>query len=414
MNFNLIGRAISKYSSKGAALVRKELGLSLDDFVKEGFNVKLPSGAVKFDAVRVGQKGDAAKHFTDIFTFRDSAGEMVGRFTRKTFGKNVITDYKTISSMGYSDVDIANEIIAQTGKRIKGYTRTNGKITKCWDETVVLTDTPKPYLTTFKRTITSDTEKIALYEHQNGKAAKFFENEYEAIKNYDMFYDDYFITHYVLKDSKASSEQLAQIVKDRNLLPLVSPKNKFVRRMAPVIFDEKNLVIDPRVFVYKKLSNNAGFFDERDIYVNLIDIKGINRTRDALVETIGHESGHSLWYDLASSYEMVKAGVGTFEEFGITPDRLEHIKKYAHSIKNYISSKENLSAYYKQFCERMARAEGYKSRQNYKKVEEAIDNEFKYKHFEQFYPTKDEGLEGLDIKDIFSDLDNLKSIKDLL
>lgn len=88
---------ILKYSSKGFALMRKQLACSIDDFSREALKgVKLPTGAKTYDAVRVGKNAKGV--FTDIFTFRDEIGNMVGRYTQKIDGDDVSQSFKTIKN----------------------------------------------------------------------------------------------------------------------------------------------------------------------------------------------------------------------------------------------------------------------------------------------------------------------------
>ena len=404
---------ILKYSSKGFALMRKQLACSIDDFAREGLKgVKLPSGAKSYDAVRVGKNVKGV--FTDIFTFRDEMGNMVGRYTQKFDGDDITQTFKTIKNLCDDQVDIGNDVISLIGKNARGYKRVNGKITECFDETITKAETVNPIVTTFKRLFTPEKETIKLAEYQHGNSAKFLENQYRAFRGSRNVYDDEYVTKYVLESTKASSKEMAELASNSYLLPLVSPRNKFINRVVTPIFNERDFVIDPGVKTFKLRSSKAGKFDGLTIHVNKINKQGLPRQREELVTTIGHEAGHALWDDLASSYDMVKAGVGTYEEFGITPDKLDAIKKYAKSMKNYIRSEEDFAGYQKQFCERMARAEGLKSRQNYMDLEYKLNDTFPYRHFNQFYPSKNEGLEADGMDDILRLFADMKNLKDLM
>lgn len=415
MNINQIGKQIVKYSSKGSTLIRKELSCSLDDFAKEGLKkIKVPQGTNSYDAVRVGRNFDGSKHFTDIFTFKDSLGNVIGKYSKKVDGDDVQTTYKTLSELGYDDVDMANEIITLSGRKIRGYTRTNGRISECFEETITKTETPHPIVTKFKRTFSPNRENIKLGEFQQGATPKTIENDYTSIRTERNLFDENWYTRYILENSKSSTKELEEIAQNPYFLPYVSPRNKFISRVANPIIDEKGFVIDPCVKTFKKRSNLAGQYYHNTIYINRTDSKGSYPLRENLVNTIGHEAGHGIWDDLASSYEIVNGGFGTFEEFGITPDRLEKVKQYAKSIRNYIRSGDDYSAYRKQFSERMARAEGYKSQQNYEALDRKIKNEFEYKHFKQFYPIEKEGYDTADLEDFFRTMFDFKNFKDLL
>lgn len=404
---------VLKYSGKGFALLRKHSANSIDDFAREGLKgVKLPSGAKTYDAVRVGKNVKGV--FTDIFTFRDEMGNMIGRYTQKIDGDDITQTFKTIKNLCEDQADIADDVISLIGKNIRGYKRVNGKIVECFDETITKAETANPIVTKFKRLFTPQKETIRLAEYQHGNSAKFLENEYRAFRSSRNIYDDEYVTKYVLESSKPSSKEMTELAQNPYLLPLVSPRNKFINRVVTPIFDERNFVIDPGFKTFKRRSSEAGKFDGVTVYVNKINKQGIPRQREELVTTIGHEAGHAIWDDLASSYDMVKAGVGTYEEFGITPDKLEAIKKYAKSIKNYIRSEEDFAGYQKQFCERMARAEGMKSRQNYMDLEFNLNDAFQYRHFNQFYPSKNEGLESEGLDDILRLFGDMKNLKDLM
>lgn len=415
MNIGQISREVLKYSQKGATLVRKQLGCQLDDFAKEGLRtIKLPTGAKSYDAIRVGRNFNAEKNYTDIFSFRDELGNLVGRYSKKVDGNDVTTTFKTFRDLGYDDVDLLDDIIPLNGKQIRGYTRINDKITECFDETIVKTDTPKPIVTMFKRHFSPEKESIKLSEHQNGKKAKFINNEYNCIKAYRNIFDENYYTRSVLEKSNTSSKELEEIAKHPYFLPYISPRNKFINRVAEPIIDEKNFVIDPSLKTYKKVSTTAGSFYNGTIHVNRINSKGSPPLREKLVNTIGHEAGHGIWDEMATSYDIVKDGFGSFEEFGISPDKLNLVRQYAESIKHYISSGENYNAYRKQFCERMARAEGHKSQKNYEALEKNLREQFQYKHFNQFYPSNKEGYDTMELGDILSELLDYGTIKNLL
>ena len=261
MNINYIGKQVVKYSKKGAVLIRKQAGNSIDDFAKEGFKkIKLPTGAKSYDAVRVGRNFNAETNYTDIFSFRDELGNLIGRYSKKVDGEEVTTTFKTIKGLGYDDVDLLDDIIPLSGKQIRGYTRVNDKITECFDETMVKTDTTTPIVTMFKRHFSPDKETIRLSEHQNGEKAKFINNEYNGIKAYRNIFDENYYTRYVLEKSNASSKELEEIAKNPYFLPYVSPRNKFINRVAEPIIDEKSFVIEPSLKTSKKVSTPAGSF----------------------------------------------------------------------------------------------------------------------------------------------------------
>lgn len=91
---------------------------------------------------------------------------------------------------------------------------------------------------------------------------------------------------------------------------------------------------------------------------------------------------------------MVNHGMTTYEKEGLSPELLGVIKEYAKSIKNYIRPNLDYVGYRKQFSERIARVEGLKCKQSYIELQSKINEEFPYKHFEQFYPSANEGLEN--------------------
>lgn len=386
--FNIIGKTIKSFSSKGAALVRKECGLDIADALTEGFK-KIPEGAVKFDAVRVGRNFKPNECYTDIFTFRNESGDIVSRVINKVDGTNTTLTKKSYEELCPFDIDLddfGDEIMYVEGKRIRSFTRENGKITSITDETITVPDDPNPFVTKYKREILRDgTEKISIHEHTRGGHHKFLENEYEYIPN------DFTINRYQLVKSNASSPELSEIAQNSYLLPYVSPRSRFPYRMAQATIDDANFIIEPKVRLYKEASTRGGYYSEcDDVNINLLSKNGKRMPRETLTDTIGHEVGHAKWDMKCKHYEWQKEGFFTdHRDLRYTPDEIPDIIRYQDAIDNYVPAHVDRKKYWENFAEVTARKEGAQAVRKYRNLEQALDREFKYKHPSQFTPASE-------------------------
>ena len=400
VNLKSVQNAFSKINSKGASLVRNEKGISISNAIQEG--LQIPEGAKSFDAVRVGRNFNPNKHYTDVFTFRGEKGEIVGRYTKKVDGKNVSETKKWFTDLYPWERDLdefGNDVLNIPARKVRAFTRENGKLTSVSEDVFAVTDETKPCLTHFKRMISrgddaiyrrKNYEDILLEERRNGEAAKFIKNRYEV--------DTYATGFSSLLKSDVSSPELNEIAKNTYFLPYVSPKNKFVTRMAQACIDDANFIVSPRVNLFKSKSKTGGFYNNYDsININLKNSRDMNRPREALTETIAHEVGHAKWAEKCSLYDWYKAGFDDGEFLRrCSKSEIPEIKRYQRSIDNYISPEVDYKGYYGQFCEEVARKEGRKGAKRYFDIKEKIENNFPNMHGAQFYPPSwDDDMEGL-------------------
>ena len=78
---NKFSKAVLNFTKKGDALVRKQTGIKISEFAKEGLQeFNAPKNATYYDAIKIGHKNNVDENFTDIFIFRDENGNIVGIF----------------------------------------------------------------------------------------------------------------------------------------------------------------------------------------------------------------------------------------------------------------------------------------------------------------------------------------------
>ncbi len=401
MNINTVKSVLNRINSKGASLIRKDTGLDISKAIKEG--VYVPEGAKSFDAVRVGKNFNPKECYTDVFTFRDENGKIASRFIKNVDGKNVTETQKWYENLYPWEKDLdefGNEVMEISARKVRSFTRDNGKIAKINEEVFAVTDEANPYLTHFKKEITPDAkphfprankEKILLEERRNGTSPKIIENEYSV--------DMYNTGHFYLESSKASSPELRAIAQNSYFLPFVSPNTKFAYRMADACVQDAKFMSDPDISLYKRASNLNGYFSGDGIVsINLKSSKDLARTRESLTETIGHEVGHAKWDEKCMFYDFYKAGVdqGDFLR-NYSKKEIPNIERYKYSIEHYITPGADKKGYYNQFCEKVAREEGTKAVKKYVDLENQIKEQFPNQHGFQFFKpnTMEDDLQGL-------------------
>ena len=391
INLNTIKTCLNKVNSKGASLLRKHTGLDISQASKDGFKLKLSENAKTYDAVRVGRKNNPSEHYTDIFTFRDKNGQIVNRYIKEVDGKNIKETYK-----GYEDLfpwekdldEFGEKIIEIPGKKVRSYTRENGKITQIQEDTFALTDEARPYLTHYQRKITpapepyykrTNRENILLEQRRTGEQPKIIENEYTVDKHNSGYFR--------LDKTKASTPELEEIAQSSYFLPYISPNTKFAKRMANACIKDARFIADPEISLYKQASNSNGYFSSEGVVnINLKSSKDLARTRESLTETIGHEVGHAKWDEKCMLYDFYKAGCDNGDFLRIySKNDIADIKRYKYSIDNYIPPYSDPRGYHNQFCERVARAEGKNAVKKYVAFEDTLKEEFPNMHGFQFY-----------------------------
>lgn len=402
LNIKSIGNFVQNFNSKGATLLKKETGLNIKNAINEG--IKIPQRAKTYDTIRVGRNFNPKESYTDIFTFRDKTGKIISRHTKKVDGKNIIEQKKNFIDLNPWEKDLdefGDEILNINGRRIRSFTRENGKISKISEEVFSTTDETKPFLTHFKREITpaNDTffkkaniENILLEERRNGEKAKFIKNQY-ITELYDT-------GSFNLVNTNASSPKLKKLAQNTYFLPYISNNHKFANRMASAnVKDAQFNFVDPDIYLYKNKSNQQGYFSSSgEVHINLKSSKDLARPRISLTETIGHEVGHAKWEEKCALYDLYKAGLddGLFLKTYSDKD-ISNIKKYKYSIENYITPENDYKEYIKQFCEKTAQKEGCKSAKKYKKFEDDLNKEFQNMHGYQFYEPEffEDDMQGL-------------------
>ena len=132
---------IIKYNTAGCSLIRKHVGLSAQNFVKEGLKgIKFPAGAVSYDVAKIGRKFNANEFFTDIFTFKDENGKILQRLTKEVNGAETKQTLKWYKYLFECDSE-NDENILLNGRKTSGYERINGRISRIWDEVITKTNT---------------------------------------------------------------------------------------------------------------------------------------------------------------------------------------------------------------------------------------------------------------------------------
>ena len=409
---NIVQQGI-KYTSKGGALVRKQLGLLVQDFAQEGVfkGVKIPEGAVSYDAVKVGRNFNAGEFFTDIFTFRDKDGKILQRMTNEVDGEDsrqVVKWFKELTKTeSYYDDDIM-----LNARKTSGYERVNGRVSKVWDEVVTKTDEENPMLTIFKRTTAGSQETHRLSEHVKGSKPKFIENIYNLFHTSRVTGNRLDgLGYFELASSKVSDEGLKEIAEHPYLFPTMSKYNKFIYRMYGAIDNDSNVAVTPEIRLFKQASCKQGFYRDYEgsdyqgtIHINKLDREGYIRPRNGLTNAIAHEYGHHAWDEKVTLCEF-DDDLDEVWNSGFSEKERELILKYKKSIDNYISADQDYGQYSRQFAERVARAEGREAATKYSMLEQAIENKFPGIHPEQFY---DIGKEANDSNE------GLMSILDML
>ncbi len=390
LNINTVKTVLNKVNSKGASLIRKETGLDASMAAKEGFKLQLPETAHTCDIVRIGRNNNPALHYTDVLTFRDKSGQIVNRYIKQVDGKNIKETHKGYEEMFPWEKDMdesGKEVMDIFGKKVRSYTRENGKIKQIQEDTFAVSDEPKPYLTHFQRTITPaaqprttrvNNENILLEQRRSGEKPKFLQNEYKV--------DDYYTGDFYLINSRASSGELKKIAQNSYFLPYVSPTPKFTNRMANACIEDANFIAPPEIKLYKEASAKSGFYTG-DVNINLKSSRDLSAPRESLTETIGHEVSHAKWAEKTLMYDMHKNGIDMGNDFKkfIKPGDIPKIEKYKYSSEHYISPKEDYKGYLNQYCERVAREDGTAAVRKYSTLDKAIKNEFPYRHEFQFY-----------------------------
>ena len=397
-----IGKIIQqgiKYTAKGSSLVRKELGLSTRNFVQEGYKgIKIPKGAVSYDAVKVGRNFNADDFFTDIFTFRDKDGNILQRLTNKVDGKDNKQTLKWYEKLFEHDIaldDYGDNVVFVNAIKVSGYERENGRISHFWNEVVTKTDEANPKFTIFKRISNGDQETHYLAQLEKGKKPKFIENIYNLFVAQPLSGKRIRgIGEYKLASFKVSDEALREIAEHPYAFPAMSKYNKFINRMFGAIDKDANAILSPELKLFKAASRKGGYYSAYEgfagtIHINKLDNYGNLRSRDDLTRTIAHEYGHHQWKEKAMSLEVFD------DELMFPEEELPLVKEYLKSINKYVSFDKDAKAYYEQFSERVARVEGREAVKKISDLNRKIEKEFPYCHAEQFYDISKEGNESV-------------------
>ena len=371
---------------KAAQLLRKEIGLAAEHATKEG--IRLPQNAATFDVVKV-KKNDI---LTDIFTFKDENGKMIQRFIKKTKGKNVTETTRKYDELEPFDVPVTEAGLFRkdvNAKRIRSYTRTNGKISEIKEEVISHTDEKKPFMTKTARTIKRGAkaeggiykrpnyETISIEQRKNGKKPVFIENKYEVdlLTQGDCF----------LVESKISSPKLKTIAGNSFFLPYTSPDTKFTHRIAQACISDADIVaLRPDVVLYKKAGNRLGYYrsDIDTVFINLMSEKGMVEPRTSLVNVAGHEIGHAKWETKVLLSEFDDIEINSLEEVAT-------ILEYKKAMKNYTPSNVDYKKYRSNYTEVKAREEGDAASRKYMDLSSKISKIFRFLHPEQFYILKE-------------------------
>lgn len=403
---NKFSKAVLNFTKKGDALVRKQTGIKISEFAKEGLQeFNAPKNATYYDAIKIGHKNNVDENFTDIFIFRDENGNIVKKITLKTEGQNQKQTVKMFEDLFPCDTEY-DENIYLVGKKVVGYERENRKMTKCFEQTIAKTDTENPIITIFKRIIGDDVEINRLAQHEKGKKSKFFENTYQTYKYSDDF---------ELVESKVSDERMKEISEHPYIYPMMAKYKKFIQKMFHAVDKDKRAILTPEIKTFKDPNGHSGYYSPYDnvmgtVYINKVDKHGHKRPRESLTRTIAHEYGHHDWGIKAESYKEYKEGLYTsLEEVGLTPDDIKLAEKYLKSHDNYIRPEENYREYERQFAERLPKVEGREAVERYRDLERKISEEFPNKHPNQIYPISNEGNESSE--DFFTMIDSIMGEK---
>lgn len=405
-----IKTVISNFNSKGTVLLRKDQAQNVSQIAKEG--LKAPQGSKTYDAVRVGRNYSPERCYTDIYTFKNESGEIINRYIKKVDDEKVADTHKGFFILENWEKDLdefGDKVMQIFGKRVRSYTRENGKISKITEDFFAKTDENKPFLTHFKRETSpahsidypkANIENIQLEERRHGQKTKFIKNKYLV--------DLYNPGSSRLLETKVSSPELEKVSQNTYFLPYVSNKHKFAYRMLNAcIADAHFLFIEPDVSLFKSASKTAGYFSHNgEVHINLKSSKDLMRPRISLTETIGHEVGHAKWDEKTILYEFYKFHMddGDFLRH-YSESEIPDIKYYKYSVDNYVSPIDNAEGYHNQFCEKVARKEGTKAAKKYDDMDVMINKEFPNLHGFQFY---DPNIEEDDLQGFMTLLQTLK------
>ncbi len=387
--FNAAKTVLCKASSKGASLLRKDIGLDISKAAKDG--LKIPQEAASFDAVRVGRNFNPDECYTDIFTFRNKSGEVIEQFIKEVNGNDIKTTKKWYEKLFPWEKDLddfGEKVLSIPATKVRSYTRENGKISQITEDVFAVTETEKPIVTHSKKTIMpvyddtykrTNNESFLLEQRQNGKSARFIKNEYEV--------DRYANGSFNLNKSEVSSPELKEIAENSYLLPFVSNNNKFAYRMAQANIEDACFIAPPEIKLYKEKSQRLGYYSSsNEVNINLKNSRDLNAPRSTLTNTIGHEVGHAKWDEKCLQYDMYKNGLMDADEFFAMNSKsdISLIKRYQYAIDNYVPAKVNNVLYQNNFAEVTARKEGRKSVRKLSKLQENLDEAFPYQHGFQF------------------------------
>jgi len=386
---------------KATSLLRKELGIEISKFSKEGVkDIKVPEEAISYDAVKVGREANPEAHFTDIYTFRDKDGNIVSTVHNKIDNEKIRQTVKKYSSQTedsmFIDTEESFDCIPIKRQTIRGYEKENGKYTKCFEEHRAVNEDKNEMESLVREVYPGSDEIIKISHFEKGKSPRFIKSYYEkqeigfpytnapefirgrlmekAIKEPTKYAGSY-----ILKDVKVSNEELKELAGHQYFLPYFSPDNKFIYRMSRQVEKETDAINNGSSFVspYSKKSNTGGFcsrgMGSYIIGINRLKADGAERTRNGLVNTIGHEYGHANWEEKASEYEVFS---NIMEDTAIPKKELDKIKKYIEANENYVQPEENIEKYKENFTEIVARQEGRKTSDKYDELENMTRKHF--------------------------------------
>lgn len=384
------------------SLLRKELGINISKLVKEGLkDIKIPERAISYDAIKVGREASPAKHYTNVYIFRDKDGNIVSSIHNKIDNEKIKQTIKKYSvpedDHFYINTESDVEMEKIKRQKIRGYEKENGKITKCFEENRAVS-TSKKKMESLRREVFANSDEIIKISHfENKKKPMFVENYYQKAawgSEYNNFPE--FVKENLLKkvlkepsryagsfeliDSKISNEQLRDIAQHKYFLPYFSPDNKFIYRMSRQVEKEKkSLNSASKIYLYSMPNKDRGFCRNGFNYtigINRLNQHGINRTRSSLVNTLGHEFGHADWNQKVIEYEIAEFSGCPPEISGISKDQIEKIKRYRKAINEYEKPEENRTKYMENFAEIMARQEGRKTLFEYENLDELVSKFF--------------------------------------
>ena len=112
--------------NKATSLLRKELGIEISKFSKEGIkDIKVPKEAVTYDAVKVGREANPVAHNTDVYIFRDENGKVVSTIHNRIDNGKISQTVKKYSPQTEDNLCIDTEeyfdVIPIKRQLIRGY-----------------------------------------------------------------------------------------------------------------------------------------------------------------------------------------------------------------------------------------------------------------------------------------------------